>query len=382
MDGGFHMIQVSAPGKLMLSGEWSILEENVRCIVLAVQQRVFVEIEYSNEYLIELTDFKIHSNVEFDGKDLILENSDIKLEFTKHSLQSTLTYLQEVNISPKPFKLQTRAEINTVQNQETGEKMKIGFGSSAAAVVAIIGAIMQFHGLTIDSDKNKEIIFKLSIISHYLGQGKLGSGFDVAASTFGGALIYRRFDPEWLQKNLVNKSIKEIVDLNWPLLHHESIPLPKDLVLMVGYTGTSASTKKLVKQMQVFKQEDPKSYFILISRIADVTEELIKNIRLNDKEKIIGLLDQNRILLEELSMACSCQLEIRAHQIMSQVASKHGAVAKFSGAGGGDCSIGVCFNQQNAQLVMKEWKKNGIMPVDVEFSSTGLKLENDHLRAN
>ncbi|MHA2053875.1 MAG: phosphomevalonate kinase [Candidatus Hodarchaeales archaeon] len=376
------MISISAPGKLMLSGEWSVLEENVRCIVLAVQQRVYTEIKEAPDYLVELLDFDISTKASFTGKDLILDNSDVKLEFTKYAVQTALLYLSSANITLKRFNLRTRAEINTVQNQKTGEKMKIGFGSSAAAVVAIIGAIMQFHGLVIDSDKIKEIIFKLSIISHYLGQGKVGSGFDVAASTYGGALIYRRFDPEWLQKILLNKSIKEIVDLNWPLLQHESIALPKDLVLMVGYTGTSASTTKLVKQIQVFKQEDPKSYYTLISRIADVTEELIKNIRLNDKEKIINLLDQNRLLLEELSMACSCHLEIRAHQIMSEVASKYGAVAKFSGAGGGDCSIGVCFNPQDAQLVINEWKKNGIMPVDVEFSSTGLRVEFDTLKAN
>jgi phosphomevalonate kinase len=248
------MISISAPGKLMLSGEWSVLEENVRCIVLAVQQRVYTEIKEAPDYLVELLDFDISTKASFTGKDLILDNSDVKLEFTKYAVQTALLYLSSANITLKRFNLRTRAEINTVQNQKTGEKMKIGFGSSAAAVVAIIGAIMQFHGLVIDSDKIKEIIFKLSIISHYLGQGKVGSGFDVAASTYGGALIYRRFDPEWLQKILLNKSIKEIVDLNWPLLQHESIALPKDLVLMVGYTGTSASTTKLVKQIQVFKQ--------------------------------------------------------------------------------------------------------------------------------
>jgi phosphomevalonate kinase len=369
------MISVSAPGKLMLSGEWSILEENVRCIVLAVQQRVYAEIEQASEYIIKLVDFNISTNASFTGEVLILDNPDIKLDFTKYAVQSALMYLSAANIPLTPFKLRTRAEINTVQNRETGQQMKIGFGSSAAAVVAIIGAIMQYHGLKLDSEETKEVIFKLSIISHYLGQGKLGSGFDVAASTFGGALIYRRFDPIWLQKNLQNKSIKEMVDQDWPLLQHESITLPKDLVLKVGFTGTSASTKKLVKQMQIFKQEEPKNYYTLISRIADVTEELINNIRLNDKLKIITLLDQNRLLLEELSIACSCQLEIRAHQIMSQVASKYGAVAKFSGAGGGDCSIGVCFNQQDAQLVVEEWKKNGIMPVDVKFSPTGLRNE-------
>jgi phosphomevalonate kinase len=208
-----------------------------------------------------------------------------------------------------------------------------------------------------------------------LGQGKVGSGFDIAASTFGGALIYRRFDPEWLQQNLEAYPLNEVINKEWPLLQNIPLKIPPELMLIVGFTGTSASTRKLVAQMKLFKEKDSDSYFTLISRIADVTEALILAVKSNKSTSILRTIDQNRLLLEELSYACSCHLEIEAHQIMSHIASKYGAVAKFSGAGGGDCSVGITFNDSDARAILQEWKENGIMPIDIQLSADGVRVE-------
>jgi phosphomevalonate kinase len=370
------MLTLSAPGKLMLSGEWSILEKNVRCIVLAVEQRIFATIHPSKEIKVHLKDFNIKSSARISEDSLILENRDDKLKFTQYAIDTAVKYLQTLNIPIKTFYLETWGEISTVKNQDTGEEMKVGFGSSAAAVVSIISVILQFHGVSYLNRQDKEKIFKLGIIAHYLGQGKIGSGFDVAASTFGGALIYRRFDPEWLQQNLEAYPIAKVIDQEWPLLQNIPLKIPPELILIVGFTGTSASTRKLVKQMKLFKEKDPESYFTLISRIADVTESLILAIKSNQKASILQTLDQNRLLLEELSYACSCHLEIEAHQIMSHIASKYEAVAKFSGAGGGDCSVGATFNESNARRILQEWKENGLMPIDIRLSPNGVRVEN------
>jgi len=369
------MITISAPGKLMLSGEWSILERNTRCIVLAVQQRVYATIQSSKHISVHLKDFDIKTVAEITENSVTFIEKDPKLTFTQFAIDTTIKYLRLLNKPIINFQLKTWAEIKTVSNEETGKKMKVGFGSSAAAVVAIIGAILEFHGISSKGMNDKEVLFKLSVISHYFGQGKIGSGFDVAASTFGGALVYRRFDPTWLQMNLQSHTLLEVINMKWPLLEYENLELPSELAMMVGFTGTSASTKKLVTQIKLFKKEDPGSYFMIISRISDVTEQLIEAIRKKKSTTVLKLLDQNRLLLEELSLACSCHLEIAEHQIMSQAASKYGAVAKFSGAGGGDCSIGICFSDITANLVVKEWQRNGIMPIDIKFSSEGVRKE-------
>jgi len=88
------------------------------------------------------------------------------------------------------------------------------------------------------------------------------------------------------------------------------------------------------------------------------------------------MLNQNRIFLRELSGFCSCGLEIEARRVMSKIASKHGGVAKFSGAGGGDCGIGVCFDKNISKKIQNEWRKNNISVIPVSLSAQGIKIEN------
>jgi phosphomevalonate kinase len=359
----------------MLSGEWSVLERDVPCIVLAVQQRVFVNIRLSEETKFVLKDFKIDTKAKIDGWRVKFEIDDEKLLFAKSAVETALRYLLECDIPIKNFELTSHAEIITVKNEKTNQNMKVGFGSSAAAVVAIIASILKIHEAISFSDGDKEVLFKLGIIAHYFGQGKLGSGFDVAASTFGGALVYKRFDPEWLTQELESKPLKDVIAQKWPLLEHWNINLPDQLELLIGFTGTSASTRKLVKQMRIFKQEDTGSFYRIIEDIKNVTQDLILVIQNDDQNEIIRLLNENRLLLEELSIACSCHLEIEEHITMSKIAGKYGGVAKFSGAGGGDCSIGVCFRKEVKNAIVNEWKQRGIIPIDITTSIDGVKIE-------
>ena len=369
------LVKLSAPGKLMLSGEWSVLEKGVPCIVLAVQQRVFVSVESSNEFIIHLKDFSITTKAKLDGGKVVFEEEEESLLFTRFAMETALQYLVEAGLKIQSFKLTTQAEITTIKN-DSGEEMKVGFGSSAAAVVAIIGAILYYHNAVSLSQQDNELIFKLGIIAHYFGQGKLGSGFDVAASTFGGALVYKRFDSDWLEREIKNRHLLEVVNNKWPGLELRNIKLPNEMRLMVGFTGTSASTRKLVHEMRLFKQNDPEYYHEIIFSIKGVTEELIQAIdKPYDHQTILELLDKNRQLLEELSFACSCDLEIKAHRVMSQIADKNGAVAKFSGAGGGDCSIGVCFDNRTMETVLNEWQDQGIMPINIGMSEDGIRLD-------
>ena len=60
---------------------------------------------------------------------------------------------------------------------------------------------------------------------------------------------------------------------------------------------------------------------------------------------------------------------------MGQIAAKHGAIAKFSGAGGEDCSVGICFDQKIAESVLAEWKQHGIIPINIGMSVDGIRLE-------
>jgi phosphomevalonate kinase len=373
-----NILTVTAPGKLMLSGEWSVLERNVPCIVMAVNSRVYASIKTSNEIKVFLRDFNIESDGKIVNDKIIFTDDQKELNFTKYAINMAIKVIKDRNMPLLNFYLETYTDTTILKDEETGEDLKVGFGSSAAAVVAIITAILAYHNIVdINKQNDKELIFKLAILAHYFGQGKIGSGFDVAASTFGGVIKYKRFDPDWLQNNLKNAQgqITKVLSKNWPILEHNKISIPKDFVLFVAFTGTSASTRKLIAEIKDFKKNNPLDYQKIVNDIKTVTEGLITSLRNDNKLETLKLLDKNRELLHKLSDACSCSLEIDAHRLMSEIAGKYDAVSKFSGAGGGDCSIGVTFNPQTAELILNEWQKYNFTPIDVKISEEGVKIE-------
>ena len=366
------MITISAPGKLMLSGEWSILENGVPSIVLAINKRVYASIKESEEIKVTLKDFGIETRAKLKGIEVVFDNYDDKLVFTKHAIETALNYIQSKGLRIKKFELETKGDLSKVDIR--GEQMKIGFGSSAAATVAIIGAILKLHSVSFGTEQGKEKLFKLSIISHYKAQGKIGSGFDVAASVYGGAFLYKKFDSEFLEGKL-RKPIVELVGEKWPQLEIEPITLPKEFQIMIGFSGKSASTTELVKKVHELKEKNREKYDEIIDGIKKVTEKLKISLIENDEDDVLELIRENSVRLKELGDESGVELEIKEHSAMNEIAAKHGAACKFSGAGGGDCSIGVCFDDQVAEKVKEEWKQNNFEPIEANISKEGVREE-------
>lgn len=366
------MIHVSAPGKQMLSGEWSILELGNPCIVTAVNKRVCVDVEESEEISVTVDDFGIKDKeADFNGKQITWKNATddekAKLIFIKCAIETALQYLGKY----KKFKIRSWGEESQIR--VNGEIKKIGFGSSAACVVATIAGLLKFNGLDIESRKMKDIIYKLSTIAHYFAQGKVGSAFDVAASTYGGVIVYKRFDPNWLINEIKSKPIKRIAEEEWPEFYVEELKIPNDLILLIGWTKESASTSAMVKQMDSFKMNDPKEYKRIYNSIANLVRELIDAWKDNDKEKILLLIRNNEDYLRELGQKSGVNIETPELRRLSEIANRCGGAGKLSGAGGGDCGIAICFDEKIADNVKKAWKDAGLYLVDATIDFDGVK---------
>lgn len=360
---------ITAPGKLMLSGEWSVLEPNNMCIVLAINKKVKVKIKENNkkEINITLNNFGIKTKTILENQKLIFDSENPVLNFTKKSLETTIKYLQEIGTKIKFFDLETE----TIMGNKG--MAKIGFGSSAATCVAITTAILKVHKQDLKIEEQKEKIFKLAIISHYLAQEKIGSGFDIAASTFGGTLIYKRFDAEWLQKELQQKNISHIVEQKWPLLYYEKIELPKNMLIIAGFTGKSASTKELVKKILYYKKNNKANYERAMKNISEITEKLAIALKKSNKTAIIELIKQNRLALKNLGETSETNLETEELRKIAEIAERHGGAGKFSGAGGGDCGIAVCFDKKTLEKIKNEFKRESIEPINFEIDKEGVK---------
>ncbi len=372
-----QMTKISAPGKLFLAGEWAVLEVGNPGIVAAVDRRVFAEVEErQGNILIGLPDFGIEGiEAAFDGKNIIYksevsEEQKKKLAFIKAAIEAALQYLGPW----RPFKIKSYGK--DLEAEIDGVKKKIGFGSSAAAVVAAVAAVLKFHGLDIGSKEAKNIIYRLAAIAHYLAQGKVGSGFDVAASTYGGIFVYTRFDPDWLLERIrLNEGMRPIVNSIWPSFSVEPLAKIEGMRLLIGWTKESANTAEMIRQMDSFRNSDRGEYDRIYGEIADTVREIVSAWKKEDRKNMLESIKKNRQLLKGLGEKSKVSIETEGLKQLAEMAEAHGQAGKLSGAGGGDCGIAFCFDEDAEIGIIENWEKGGIYVVEASVDFEGVRIE-------
>ncbi|MBD3208674.1 MAG: phosphomevalonate kinase [Candidatus Nealsonbacteria bacterium] len=379
-----HELIVSAPGKVCIAGEWAVLEKGNPLVVAAVDRRIFAGLRKSSDNLIHITlrDFGIE-DVRCDFKkgkisfaEQLGERQKKHLSFISSALESVLQYAG----FKFPFQIETWGERSSLQQRESAEdlerKKMFGFGASAASVVAVVAGVLKLYGEDIAANRDRERVYKLSAVAHYLAQGKVGSGFDVAASTFGGILVYKRFDPDWLKEQIgQGQSLREILKMKWPGFYYRTLQVPEDTSLLIGWTGESSSTAGMVKQMYQWKEKNKKEYDRIMEGINKLVLQLISSLEKKEKPKIIRFLQKNEDYLRELGRKSGVNIETDSLAKLSSIANEKGAAGKLSGAGGGDCGIAIAFDEQTAREIIEEWGRNSILFIDVPIAFEGVSTE-------
>ena len=85
----------------------------------------------------------------------------------------------------------------------------------------------------------------------------------------------------------------------------------------------------------------------------------------NDTAEISRRIEENRRLLSDLSRTSGITIETPQLRRLAEIAQEHGAVAKSSGAGGGDCGIALCPPETDTAAMCAAWEKAGIRPLDL-----------------
>ncbi len=339
------MITINVPGKLMLTGEWAIREPGNRCIVMAIDRHVTATIIKASTITFNLPDIGLPSiTAIYTIGHLVIatpltHEQEKKISMCRAAAETALGFVQQ----PTPFTLSITSNISRIPAHD-GTHHKLGFGSSAATVVATIKAILAFHGFDITTQETLSRIFNLAVTAHNTAQTITGSGFDIAAATYGTTISYERTSSPRITP----------------------ITLPKDLILLVGFSGTSASTSHLITAMQAYQEQDTATYHRICADINTCVIELEKNIANQNIAGILEAINHNQKLLAELAQSSGINLETPALTKLITIAQAHGAAAKFSGAGGGDCGIAVCTNAAMAENIKRNWQTSGIIPLDVK----------------
>lgn len=245
---------------------------------------------------------------------------------------------------------------------------KYGLGSSGAVAVAVVRAVSAELGV----DLGAEHIFKVAVIAS-LRAGAAGSFGDIACSSFGGVVLYRRPEPATLAQ-LLDQELVEAVAAPWPNLMVESRPDLGGLELLVGWTGTPVKTDvQLAAAGAAAATVGPGAPLSMaaqdfVTEVSVLSRQLWQAFSDSDEAAALAALAANRKLLAQFAAARGMVIETPLLADLVAVAVSAGAGAKSSGSGGGDCGIALAGAGVNREHIFAGWREVGVQPLEVDLA--------------
>jgi mevalonate kinase len=234
-------VEVSAPGKIILTGEHSVVY-NKPAVLAAIDLRLFLSIE------------------ETRGKNQVLSCEPNGL--INYGVDKLKTYY---NLNC-PLKINVSSEI----------PIGCGLGSSAALSTALSGAFRKFAGYQWNLEKINDLAYEIEKKQH--GNP---SGADNTVSTYGGFIYYRK--------------------RKTPRFSH--LKVDKELPLLVLNTGRpDESTEEMVTLVRKLFDNTPRRVKKILKRMEGVTEHFLEFLSGREKISIRKMIKENEMLLEKLGV--------------------------------------------------------------------------------
>ena len=321
------MTIVKTCGKLYWAGEYAILEPGQLALIKAIPIYMTAEIKASNNY-------RLYSDMFSYSVDLRPDSSYALIQETVALVEE---YLTAQGVELQPFSLDIRGKMER-------EGKKFGLGSSGSVVVLVIKAMLAFYGRPAE----RELLFKLAS-AVLLKRGDNGSMGDIACIVSEDLVLYQSFDREKVAHWLEKEDLQTVLDRDWGF-SIESVEPGLEFDFLVGWTKEVAVSSQMVKQIK----DNMNASFLQASK--ETVSNLVKALEAGQEETIIDLLEQASQLLEGLSS----DIYTPSLRQLKNASQDLKAVAKSSGAGGGDCGIALSFDQDSTILLKKRWANLGI----------------------
>jgi mevalonate kinase len=276
-----------AHGSLMLFGEHAVLRGKL-AIVYPVAEKIAVTLTPRSDDVITVNSATYGT----------YQTSLTKFEFHddwRFVLRAIYNQLKKI---PTGFDLLIQSEMPA----------NIGFGSSAAVTVATLKALLTW----INHEEPKAIDLFLFAKQVILDVQKTGSGADVAASVYGKLVVYRA-DPL------------------------EITPIEINLPIVTMYSGNKVPTTEMISRINSFEAKYPKIAAKIFAAMDKCSECAVKAIQKGDLVLLGELMNIHHGLQEAIG-TCNKTLSDLIYELRA-MPTIYGA--KISGAGLGDCVIGL-----------------------------------------
>lgn len=276
--------RATAPGKLMLLGEHAVLHGRAS-LVCAVDQYMTAELHIRSDDQITIR------------SDLGEYKSRLTSLTPDNRFQFVLAAVKSIWKAPAGFDLTIRSQFSH----------QVGLGSSAAVTAVVVGLLSAAQELFL----NPLDIFKegLSVIHSVQGSG---SGADLAASVFGGVLVYRA----------------EPLEIN---------PLDNPFPISLFYSGKKTPTSQVIQLVENRRQQNPVLFDSIFDIMGKSVFEASAAIKKKDWQRLGDIFNINQGLMDAMGVNTMELAEINFHLRQNE----HIFGSKISGSGLGDCVVAV-----------------------------------------
>jgi phosphomevalonate kinase len=376
----------TAPGKLILTGEYAVLE-GAPALVVAVSRRVVATRRTaprgSSPFLIAVAD-------------------EIAAKYgTDHPA--------------------TRAAMEIVVDSTAFYQgtAKLGLGSSAAVTVAATALALAADHESIPVIDKVEVL-AIATAAHARAQGERGargSGADIAAAVFGGVLAFQRTSPDQVAwpRDAARRGRSITIDgpysiggaerssagsLAGPVERPSATNLgataaspppmsgtadklgwPAAVRILPFFTGMSADTATLVSQVAVARDRNRAAVDAALAAIDKASRAACQACAMRSPEiasnALIAALALAAEGIDQLASATSVPLVPSCVAAARLALRAHGGTAKTTGAGGGDIGIAVLPAREDATVARRLLIEAGCQPLALTVDQTGVDLQPD-----
>ncbi len=322
------VIQASAPGKLVLAGEYAVLA-GAPAVVAAIDRRVTCRIRTRDAggWAFESRGFEARST---HARDALPTTPGDPGTLVRHVLERLC-----IDVRSLPEHL----DIGIDSRPCFHAGVKLGLGSSAAATVATAAAVADLA--------SAEYTLAQLLDIHQDLQGGSGSGLDVAACHRGGVIRFQSGEAAALH-------------------------LPPELHYLFVHVGWSTATADLVGRFNAWRGSGHPPELRRLMGLAEAVAEA--------GDAFLERLAPYIEALEALDRAAGIGILSEPHRQAGALARDHGLLYKPCGAGGGDMGIAIARDAQAIASFRRAVEQLGLLVVPGAIATSGARLKSDALQ--